>query len=509
MTGRPGRSGGQNRLSLEAHVLRGTFNPTRHGHLIDPGPAWDPAPALLEALGAAGRAFVARPAGGLRPLSALEGELALEGAHAVDRLAELRRPTARRHRERPARLGPKLELAWQKALSVCLLALRARMDRRPAAATAAGQQVGRPVVTARRRLVRDARSRPRAQSAADQSAHAHERARSRGSRSACAAGRNARSSGRCSRPIPRPACGSTGLPADDAAQERQDRAVRGAGDRWPAVRRRDGRRSLLGRGRQGAGGALLQRRRADDPQRSRARRPRARSSTRRSASCIASRAASTARSSAEAYTKHGFNASRVIYDELHAAPTRELWDVLASSTGARAQPLVIAISTAGYDRHSILWELYQHAKRVQADAGDRSDVPAGDLRGADRRRLDRRARVARRRIPRSAISARSRRCASPVARAQEIPAQETAFRRLYLNQWTEQDVRWIALAAWDACQAPIDPRGARRPALLCRPGPVHDDRSDGRGRRVSRRRRRRVHGRCRSSSARPSGFRRA
>ena len=43
------------------------------------------------------------------------------------------------------------------------------------------------------------------------------------------------------------------------------------------------------------------------------------------------------------------------------------------------------------------------------------------------------------------------------ARAQEIPAQEAAFRRLYLNQWTEQDVRWIALAAWDACQVPVDP----------------------------------------------------
>src|SRR5215471_2291322 len=68
--------------------------------------------------------------------------------------------------------------------------------------------------------------------------------------------------------------------------------------------------------------------------------------------------------SAEAYSKHGFNASRVLYDELHAAPNRELWDVLTSSTGARAQPLTVAISTAGYDRHSILYELYAHAKAV-------------------------------------------------------------------------------------------------------------------------------------------------
>src|SRR5499427_4534309 len=68
--------------------------------------------------------------------------------------------------------------------------------------------------------------------------------------------------------------------------------------------------------------------------------------------------------SAEAYSKHGFNASVVIYDELHCAPNRDLWDVLATSQGARTQPLLIAISTAGYDRHSILWELYAHAKRV-------------------------------------------------------------------------------------------------------------------------------------------------
>src|SRR5207344_1445419 len=69
--------------------------------------------------------------------------------------------------------------------------------------------------------------------------------------------------------------------------------------------------------------------------------------------------------SAEAYSKHGFNASMVIYDELHAAPDRRLYDVLSTSMGGRTQPLLLVISTAGYDRHSILWELYAHAKKVQ------------------------------------------------------------------------------------------------------------------------------------------------
>src|SRR5262245_43061135 len=69
--------------------------------------------------------------------------------------------------------------------------------------------------------------------------------------------------------------------------------------------------------------------------------------------------------SAEAHRQHGFNASLVVYDELHAAPNRELYDVLSTSMGARTQPLFLVISTAGYDRHSILWEIYAHAKKVQ------------------------------------------------------------------------------------------------------------------------------------------------
>jgi len=165
--------------------------------------------------------------------------------------------------------------------------------------------------------------------------------------------------------------------------------------------------------------------------------------------------------SAEAYSKHGFNASRVIYDELHAAPTRELWDVLASSTGARLQPLVIAISTAGYDRHSILWELYTHAKQVREDPSiDPAFLPVifeapidadwtsekvwrkanpalGDFRSLEEMRI-------------------------ACRRAQEIPAQENTFRRLYLNQWTEQAARWISLPAWDACGGDARPLDGRK-----------------------------------------------
>lgn len=159
--------------------------------------------------------------------------------------------------------------------------------------------------------------------------------------------------------------------------------------------------------------------------------------------------------SAEAYSKHGFNASVVIYDELHAAPNRELWDVLSTSQGARSQPLMMAITTAGYDRHSILWELYTHAKKVlenpdidptflpiifeapiEADWTDEKVWKAANPALGDFRSIEEMRTMA--------------------ARAKEIPAQENTFRRLYLNQWTEQASRWIAMPSWDACKATVD-----------------------------------------------------
>ncbi len=68
--------------------------------------------------------------------------------------------------------------------------------------------------------------------------------------------------------------------------------------------------------------------------------------------------------SAEAFTKHGLNAHGVIFDELHAQPNRELADVMQTSMGARRQPLMVYITTAGHDRKSVCWEIWKYAEAV-------------------------------------------------------------------------------------------------------------------------------------------------
>src|SRR4029434_1922549 len=35
--------------------------------------------------------------------------------------------------------------------------------------------------------------------------------------------------------------------------------------------------------------------------------------------------------------------------------------------------------------------------------------------------------------------------------ARDVPARQNTFRRLYLNQWTESETRWLAPEAWALC----------------------------------------------------------
>src|SRR5438132_619476 len=44
----------------------------------------------------------------------------------------------------------------------------------------------------------------------------------------------------------------------------------------------------------------------------------------------------------------GLNPSAIIFDELHAQASSDVWEVMTSALGARFQPLLSAITTAGY-----------------------------------------------------------------------------------------------------------------------------------------------------------------
>lgn len=160
--------------------------------------------------------------------------------------------------------------------------------------------------------------------------------------------------------------------------------------------------------------------------------------------------------SADAPTKHGLNAHGVIFDELHVQPNRELWDVLTTSTGAREQPLVVAITTAGYDRNSICWELHDYALKVQRGVID--DPSFFSYIAAAPEDADwRDPKVWAMANPGLGQSVKLEYLAQEAKRAEQVPAYQNTFRRLHLNQWTSQESRWLDMAAWDETAGEVNP----------------------------------------------------
>lgn len=164
--------------------------------------------------------------------------------------------------------------------------------------------------------------------------------------------------------------------------------------------------------------------------------------------------------SADAYTKHGLNAHGIVFDELHAQPNRELWDVLNTSVGARRQPLMVMITTAGvYDPESICWEQHEYARQVLDGVIDDSAF-FGYIAAADEED-DWTSPVSWAKAnPGLGETIKLDYLEGECRRAIASPAYQNTFRRLHLNQWTSQEERWLDMGAWNACKRELpDLRG--------------------------------------------------
>lgn len=159
--------------------------------------------------------------------------------------------------------------------------------------------------------------------------------------------------------------------------------------------------------------------------------------------------------SAEAYSKHGKNLHGIIFDELHAQPNRELYDVLKTSTGSRRQPMEWYLTTAGYDRFSICYEVHEYANKVNSGIiEDESFLGVIFAAGQDDDWRD--PRTWYKANPNLGISKKLDYMIRECDRAQKTPGYENTFKRLELNIWTEQDSRWLSMSEWDANDTTFD-----------------------------------------------------
>lgn len=162
--------------------------------------------------------------------------------------------------------------------------------------------------------------------------------------------------------------------------------------------------------------------------------------------------------SADTNTKDGFNAHIVIYDEIHAAKNRTLYDLMKTSQGARTQPLFISITTAGVETGTICYQLYEYSKKIiDKVIEDPTFYPVIYEAPEDADIYDEKVWYASN--PALGVFRKIEEMRQLATRAKEIPTAEATFRRLYLNQWVNGEIAWMDIKKWKQSDREFDFEG--------------------------------------------------
>jgi phage terminase large subunit-like protein len=146
----------------------------------------------------------------------------------------------------------------------------------------------------------------------------------------------------------------------------------------------------------------------------------------------------------------GLNAHFCCIDEYHAHPNDELYNVIRNSMGARRQPLLFTITTAGFNREAPCYKHRQYCAGVLSgaikddalfsviytlDEGDDWTDPA----------------VWAKANPNWGISVNPRQLEQGLTEAKEFVHKEVEFKTKLLNVWTDTAMTWISDSDWKAC----------------------------------------------------------
>jgi len=167
--------------------------------------------------------------------------------------------------------------------------------------------------------------------------------------------------------------------------------------------------------------------------------------------------------SADAELQQGLNPSFVIFDEVHVQPNGDLWDAMRFGMGARPNPMMVGITTAGFDRTTLAWDLYEQGKRgdiyfwwsepkdpncdwMDHDAWAQANPALGDFLYE----------------------------ATLYEDADGDAKHESGFRRYHLNQWTTTHSAWLPHGAW-ADRAVVRPFNPETPFVAFADGSWSND----------------------------------
>lgn len=164
--------------------------------------------------------------------------------------------------------------------------------------------------------------------------------------------------------------------------------------------------------------------------------------------------------SADAGTNEGLNIHGLIMDEMHAQPSDTFWNTLMYGGAARRQPLMVIITTAGFDQDSLCYDF--HKKGMQIQAGELQDDACFAYVRTGEWAMKRKPEGERDEVWKDekvwfeanpslgdTISLESFR--EDFNRAVQSPRLVNSFKRYRLNIWTAQEEQFFDMDHWAAC----------------------------------------------------------
>ena len=156
--------------------------------------------------------------------------------------------------------------------------------------------------------------------------------------------------------------------------------------------------------------------------------------------------------SADAHRAEGIDASFVVVDECHSMPNDKLWRALRYATAARSNPLFISISTAGFDKRGIWWEIWKQSEQNMADP---SLDPAfyGRIWAASKDDDHESEETWRKANPSLGHTISVQSFAADEQESRNSPSKRNSWLRYRLNcPDTTADERWFRPGDWERCQ---------------------------------------------------------
>ncbi len=146
----------------------------------------------------------------------------------------------------------------------------------------------------------------------------------------------------------------------------------------------------------------------------------------------------------------GLNPHGAILDEVHAHPDRTIYDVIKSGQGARRQPMLWEITTAGFDLSSFGYEQHCYAKKVLEQTIDDDEFLGIIYTVDDPEKFDDPIEWAKAN-PNLGVSVYLDGLADACSRAIKQPSEQPNFKTKRLNIWLSGGQSWIPVSDWRKC----------------------------------------------------------